>query len=148
MAHPNIEERRKAVAKLIKRAYTIKDLKNIAECFNCSYHAVKSDIIFINSKYKYTVFPTKKVKLQVLERDKHTCQYCGKQNSILFVDHVIPYAMGGVGYDYNLVACCGSCNIYKGKNGRVWKPNNLEVLRLLNPEWHEKIVKYITAPTS
>lgn len=140
MAHSNINERRDAVTKLIKRPYSIQDLKEIAKEFGCTYGAVKSDIVFISREFNYTVFPNKKVKLLVLERDNYTCQYCSSRSRKLFVDHVIPYDMGGVGYDYNLVACCGSCNSYKGKNERVWLPNNIELLKQLNPIWHKKIL--------
>lgn len=146
MAHLNIEERRIAVAALLKsKNATTKEFKAIAEFFNCSYSAILSDKTFLKSKYKYTVFPSRKVKLSILERDKYTCQYCGKQNCKLIVDHVIPYLLGGVGYEYNLVVACASCNSRKGKNGRVWIPNNIDILEALNPEWHQKIIDYFNS---
>lgn len=143
MAHINIEERRIAVAALLKsKNATTKEFKAIAEKFNCSYSAIISDKTFLISRYKYTVFPSRKVKQIILERDNYTCQYCGKQNCKLIVDHVIPYTLEGVGYEYNLVAACESCNIKKGKNERIWIPRNIEILKELNPEWHQKIIKY------
>ena len=57
--------------------------------------------------------PTKK---NVLIRDKHTCQYCGRRfpSSELTLDHVIPKARGGRTRWDNLVACCRRCNARKG----------------------------------
>lgn len=144
MAHININERREAVASLIKKGKTEpKDLKTVAVQFGCTYSAIVSDIIFLKSKYKYTVFPGKKVKNFVKERDNYTCQYCGKSDCSLIIDHVIPYALGGVGYDYNLVAACESCNIKKGKNEGVWVPKNILTLKALNSEWYYKIMALV-----
>ena len=55
----------------------------------------------------------KRVRLQVLARDGHTCFYCGDDATT--VDHVIPIAKGGdpIAQD-NLVAACRRCNSSKG----------------------------------
>jgi 5-methylcytosine-specific restriction endonuclease McrA len=55
----------------------------------------------------------KRVRLQVLARDGHTCHYCGQDATT--VDHVIPIAKGGdpISHD-NMVAACRSCNSSKG----------------------------------
>lgn len=51
----------------------------------------------------------------VLERDGHTCQYCGRAlpASQLTLDHVLPRAQGGQSTWENLVAACRDCNGYK-----------------------------------
>ena len=52
------------------------------------------------------------VRLRVLERDRHTCHYCGR--AATSVDHIIPLSRGGARLDpSNLVAACVSCNSRK-----------------------------------
>ncbi len=48
-------------------------------------------------------------KRDVLDRDKHTCVYCGKAGATT-VDHVLPQSRGGRNSWENLAACCRSCN--------------------------------------
>lgn len=136
MAHENIDERRKVVKRIIKK-YTTKDLSRIAKLFNCSYAAICMDVAYLKRKNDITIFPSNRVKKEVLLRDNHTCQYCLKSNIVLFVDHIIPWMMGGNGMDYNLVACCASCNSFKMKH--IWIPNNFKTIEYLNPEWANKI---------
>jgi 5-methylcytosine-specific restriction endonuclease McrA len=65
----------------------------------------------------YIRLPYKKIVLShknILRRDSHVCQYCGKTESMLTVDHVIPKAKGGPETWENLVAACVSCNNKKG----------------------------------
>ena len=47
----------------------------------------------------------------VLERDKHTCHYCGAEANS--VDHKIPLMRGGSSELDNLVAACKRCNSSK-----------------------------------
>ena len=50
----------------------------------------------------------------VFARDRWTCQYCGREQGNLTVDHVIPRSKGG-GSDWeNIVASCAPCNRRKG----------------------------------
>lgn len=51
----------------------------------------------------------------VFERDKYTCQYCGKQfeNHDLNLDHVIPRQKGGETSWENVVCSCIRCNTRK-----------------------------------
>lgn len=142
MAHANINQRREAVSKMLANVnYTNEDVKAIAKKFRCTRHCIIIDMVFLKSKYKYTVFACTRLKREVLKRDNHQCQYCGKVSKNLFVDHVVPYTMRGPGYAYNLVACCGSCNVLKGKYGKVWTPNNGLVLQSLNPKWFKRICR-------
>lgn len=49
----------------------------------------------------------------ILERDHHTCQYCGQHAT--HVDHIIPLARGGhPTHPDNLTAACQRCNLRKG----------------------------------
>lgn len=48
------------------------------------------------------------MRRRVLERDGHTCAYCG--NEATEADHIIPRAAGGKDEMSNLVAACKPCN--------------------------------------
>ncbi len=52
----------------------------------------------------------------IFERDKNTCQYCGKRFSKcdLTIDHVVPRSRGGYDAWENLVLACVKCNVKKG----------------------------------
>jgi len=61
--------------------------------------------------------PRPRVKLsrrEVFTRDRHTCQYCGRQSHDLTLDHVMPRHRGGGHTWENLVAACKPCNHRKG----------------------------------
>jgi 5-methylcytosine-specific restriction endonuclease McrA len=61
--------------------------------------------------------PFKRIVLSrknVLRRDGHRCQYCGRNDVPLTVDHVQPKAHGGDESWENLVAACVRCNNRKG----------------------------------
>jgi 5-methylcytosine-specific restriction endonuclease McrA len=65
----------------------------------------------------YVRIPYKKIVLSrknILRRDGHRCQYCGRTDVPLTVDHVIPRARGGEDSWENLVAACVRCNNKKG----------------------------------
>jgi len=52
----------------------------------------------------------------IFERDKNTCQYCGRKmpKTELTLDHVIPRSRGGIDSWDNLVLACMYCNVRKG----------------------------------
>lgn len=59
---------------------------------------------------------SKKMRFEVLKRDKFTCQYCGEQSPsvILHLDHIKPVSKGGKNTLLNLVTSCVDCNLGKG----------------------------------
>jgi 5-methylcytosine-specific restriction endonuclease McrA len=60
----------------------------------------------------------KRQRLIVLDRDGHTCVYCGEDATQ--TDHVIPISKGGHPTDLlNLVACCKKCNVSKGNRSEA-----------------------------
>lgn len=66
--------------------------------------------------------PRPQVKLnkqEIFRRDNYTCQYCGKREGQLTLDHVLPRRLGGTHTWENLVAACRLCNHKKG--GRLAK---------------------------
>ena len=74
--------------------------------------------------------PRPRVRLsrrEVFARDKHTCQYCGRQTHDLTLDHVVPRHRGGPHAWDNLVAACKGCNHRKG--GKLLDEARFRLLR-------------------
>ncbi|UCF70338.1 MAG: HNH endonuclease [candidate division WOR-3 bacterium] len=53
-------------------------------------------------------------KKNVIKRDNHQCQYCGKRAGEMTADHILPKALGGDESWENLVCACHECNNKKG----------------------------------
>ena len=70
-------------------------------------------LFFVSISQRMNVQLTKQ---NILRRDHKTCQYCGKNEGRMTVDHVIPRSMGGLDTWENLVCACPSCNNRKGDN--------------------------------
>lgn len=70
----------------------------------------------------------KMTRKEVLQRDEHTCQYCGKRSHELTLDHVMPRHRGGQHTWENVVAACKNCNHRKG--GRTAIEARMALLRL------------------
>jgi hypothetical protein len=74
------------------------------------------DIIVL---HKFDRLPYRDIKFSresVFQRDKFTCQYCGKQfkKIKLEIEHIIPKCQGGKSSWDNVVTSCGVCNDKKG----------------------------------
>ena len=69
----------------------------------------------------------KLTRIEILNRDHYTCQYCGKQKRQLTLDHVIPRYRGGQHTWENVVAACVACN--RRKAGRTPKEAGMKLLR-------------------
>jgi 5-methylcytosine-specific restriction endonuclease McrA len=100
--------------------------------------------------------PNKEVKFtrqNVFERDKNTCQYCGKkfERKDLNIDHVVPRHQGGLTTWTNIVCSCIPCNSRKGnrtpEQARMhlvrkpkkprWRPfMELQFSRAPHESWH------------
>lgn len=72
----------------------------------------------------------------IFERDKNTCQYCGKRfaKSDLTIDHVIPQSKGGLDTWENLVLACVKCNVHKGNRTPAQAGMSLRH-RPVKPSW-------------
>ncbi len=66
-------------------------------------------------------------KREIMRRDNHTCQYCGKKTTDLTIDHVKPRHAGGPHTWLNVVAACSNCNRRKG--GRSPEQANMPLKR-------------------
>jgi 5-methylcytosine-specific restriction endonuclease McrA len=66
-------------------------------------------------------------KKNILKRDAHTCQYCGRNGGErMTIDHVVPKSLGGRTVWENVVSACRACNLKKGN-----KPPEEAGMRLL-----------------
>lgn len=87
--------------------------------------------------------PCKELKLtrnNVFERDKNTCQYCGKVfvREDLNLDHVIPRDRGGKTTWENIVCSCIPCNTRKAN--RLPHEANMHLIRKpVRPKWRPVI---------
>jgi 5-methylcytosine-specific restriction endonuclease McrA len=73
----------------------------------------------------------KLTRLEIFNRDKYTCQYCGKESKQLTLDHVIPRYRGGVQTWENVVSACASCN--RKKAGRTPEQAGMRLLSVPAP---------------
>jgi 5-methylcytosine-specific restriction endonuclease McrA len=91
--------------------------------------------IFVRVPYKKIILSRK----NILRRDNHRCQYCGRGDVPLTVDHVIPKARGGEDSWENLVTACVACNNKKGDRApddakmpllrKIMRPNHVTFIR-------------------
>ena len=93
-----------------------------AETVECNGELIRSERLAIPlpSVVKLAHFvrrPLPELKLSrksILARDHYTCQYCGRTDGPLTVDHIVPRHLGGDTEWANLVCCCTRCNSRKG----------------------------------
>ena len=85
--------------------------------------------------------PRPHVKLtrrEVFRRDNYTCQYCGKMDGGLTVDHVIPRHYGGKTTWDNIVCSCIKCNSRKAN--RLPHEAHMRLIRKpVRPKWRPVI---------
>jgi 5-methylcytosine-specific restriction endonuclease McrA len=102
------------------------------------------EIILLNG---FNGFIHKEVRFSrrnIFERDKHTCQYCGKHlaKPELTIDHVIPQSKGGGDFWENLVLACMKCNVRKGNRTPVQAGMPL-IRKPIKPTWLPTLGKRI-----
>jgi 5-methylcytosine-specific restriction endonuclease McrA len=66
--------------------------------------------LFVHIPFKRIILSRK----NILRRDNHRCQYCGRTDPMLTVDHIHPRSRGGTDSWDNLVCACVGCNNRKG----------------------------------
>lgn len=66
--------------------------------------------VYVRIPYKHIILSRK----NILRRDAHRCQYCGRSDIPLTIDHVHPLSRGGEDTWENLVCACVRCNNRKG----------------------------------
>lgn len=99
-------------------------VKVVGDSFACSYDCIEKrfraleEIEFsctlndFNAKNQRRLM-TKALRKQIAERDKYTCQVCGKKMEDgvgLQIDHIVPVSKGGKSVPSNLQTLCSVCN--------------------------------------
>jgi len=104
----------------------------------------------------YVRVPFKKIILSrknILRRDGHRCQYCGRSDLSLTIDHVMPVSRGGEDTWENLVCACVDCNNRKGDRTpeesamplrrRPMRPNHVTFIRHVMGSLDERWKPYL-----
>jgi 5-methylcytosine-specific restriction endonuclease McrA len=84
-------------------------------------------VIRLMSLIKLPRIQRKLTRFEVFNRDRFTCQYCGRETRELTLDHVMPRSRGGKHSWENLVSACIPCNHRKGE--RVLAEAKLKLIR-------------------
>ena len=71
---------------------------------------------------------SKCTKQNIISRDNNTCQYCGRSDCKMTIDHVVPRSKGGKFSWDNLVSACPACNQKKGD--RSLHESNMRLLSI------------------
>lgn len=102
------------------------------ENYHAELHRLNKQVAFLQEKLEAKRKVVKQrvpqwTRRQVIREAGYTCQYCGKCEADMTVDHIVPVADGGTNDKANLVCCCLDCN---KKKGYMPLP---EFLKTLNP---------------
>ena len=115
------------------RRATVLMLKGKAESLEeDSNHKIRSDLTLptvIRLRY-FIRIPYRELALNkknLIQRDNHSCQYCGYSGYILSIDDVIPRSRGGKDIWENVVTACSTCNVKKG--GRLYSSSGMILKR-------------------
>jgi len=104
---------------------------------------------YINRPYQKVKF----TKRAVFQRDGYACQYCGRRDGTLTLDHVMPRSMGGQSTWTNIISACKECNNRKGNRtlreagmalvSRPREPKLIPYLRITKRVSHRCWEKYL-----
>jgi 5-methylcytosine-specific restriction endonuclease McrA len=83
----------------------------------------------------------KLTRYEIFSRDRYTCQYCGREDRQLTLDHVIPRYRGGQHTWENVVSACAACN--RRKAGRTPQEAGM---KLINPPAPPKAGYFFNIP--
>jgi len=86
---------------------------------------------------------SKRIRFEVLKRDKFTCRYCGAKapDVVLCVDHIRAVADGGTNDILNLVTACQDCN--SGKSDRRLDDHSITGCRRAQAEAEQNRINQI-----
>ncbi|MCX6178464.1 MAG: HNH endonuclease [Chlorobiales bacterium] len=104
---------------------------------------------FVRVPYKRIILNRKNILL----RDSFQCQYCGKTELPLTIDHIMPRSRGGEYSWENLITACPPCNSKKGNRTpreagmhplkQPIRPNNLMFMQQLTAKVSDEWKPYL-----
>ena len=122
----NICKIRRALVLLLQgKAEIIENGSGMIHTVNCSLPL--PSVIRLDYIIKRPPHQKRLVRLEVFNRDKYTCQYCGKETRDLTLDHVIPRHRRGEHSWENVVSACPACN--RRKAGRTPAEAGMKLIR-------------------
>lgn len=132
----------------VKRAVILVYLgkAEIVEELDVELHSVNSSMAFpsVVRLIVYIHKPRNNIILNrknIIKRDYHTCQYCGKKNLPLTVDHIIPKQLGGKDQWSNLICACINCNNKKGN--RTPEQANMKLMKKPKKPSHLFFIQFL-----
>lgn len=115
--HPiNICRARRAVVLVLRGKAEVLE-NGLSEIHSLNYTFPLPSVIHLTYIIKRPPFEKRLTRIEVFNRDRHTCQYCGRETKELTLDHIIPRYRGGKHVWENVVSCCIPCN--RRKAGRT-----------------------------
>ena len=117
--------RRAVVLVLIGKAEVVENGRGYFHASSGSYEI--PSVIRLVYLVRKQAHPRKMTKLEIFNRDKYICQYCGKEGKELTLDHVMPRRLNGQHTWENIVAACIPCN--RKKAGRTPAEAGMPLLR-------------------
>jgi 5-methylcytosine-specific restriction endonuclease McrA len=88
--------------------YPEKFICTVSQCFPMP--SIVRLTFFVQVSYRKIVLNRK----NVIRRDGFRCQYCGRRDLPLTIDHMLPKSRGGEDSWENLITACTRCNSIKG----------------------------------
>ena len=111
------------------------DLRSISS--SMPFPSVVRLIVYIHKPRNQIVLSRK----NIIKRDYHTCQYCGRKNAPMTVDHIIPKQLGGKDSWTNLICACIKCNNKKGN--RTPEQANMKLLKTPKKPSHLFFIQFL-----
>jgi len=122
----NICEMRRAIGLIIlDKASMVENGRGVIQTVNRVFP--RPSIIRLQRMVRRPRPQVKLTRREVFRRDHFTCQYCGKVDHDLTIDHVLPRHLGGKQSWENVVTACAACNHKKG--GRTLLESGMRLRR-------------------
>jgi len=111
---PSLKSRVDNVTTLVKRLHGVCPVTTVAqELVKFDTQALQNPEI-AGVEYQQGTLAGYEVREYLLEKWKRTCAYCGKTDTPLEIEHIMPRARGGSDRVSNLTLACHDCNQAKG----------------------------------
>ena len=108
---------------ILSKASLVENGRGVIQTVDCEYP--RPSIIRLEKMVRRPRPQVKLTRREVFRRDQFTCQYCGRENHHLTIDHILPRHLGGNQSWENIVTACAACNHKKG--GRTLQESGMQL---------------------